>query len=105
MRRYCITGWAGNAGQGDRDRIDRLIKRVQKVTGQSLPSCHEVYKKFVTSKYGVILSDVSHPLHEVFVSCIIPRSGRVRIPAMKTNRYARSFIPCSLKMYNEHHKR
>ena len=44
------------------------------------------------SRYMAAWDEISHPLHQEFASAIIPRSGRMRLPAAHTNRHKNSFV-------------
>ena len=57
------------------------------------------------SLFRRILDDDSHPLHGELTDHIIPRSGRMRLPAARTNRHLCSFVPMGITFSNALYKR
>ena len=102
---YCLVGWGGNIVQRDRDRLDRFIRRAERMIGSSQQSVDSVYHDRLCTKYHIVIDDSSHPLHSEFADRTIQRSGRLRLPTALTNRHPRSFIPRAIKYHNSNFKR
>ena len=69
---------------------------------QSVDSLHQ---ERVTSLFPCILDDDNHPLHGELTDHIIPRGGRMRLPAARTNRHLPSFVPMGIMFFNALYKR
>ena len=89
----------------DKNMINRLIKQAERIIGIILPSVDIAYYNLIQVKFDKIMKDVDHPLYKVFIDAIIPRSGRMRLPRSKTNRYISSFIPNCIKLHNSNFSR
>ena len=93
---FCINAWGGNIRAKDKNKINRVIKRSNKlanITG---------YKTFddwlllsSQRKLAVILKDSSHPLHSSIQTS--PRSGRLLHITTKTQRHLNSFLPYAVR--------
>ena len=70
----------------DRDRIDKLIRKAQTVTGQKHDTLDRIYHKRITKKTKNILNDKTHPLVGEFDSRQNVRSGRLRLPTIRTEK-------------------
>ena len=102
---FCISCWGGNINQGDKNRLDRLVRKSGKIVGTDLDSIDKLRDKTVNRKLTAILEDVSHPLFLAFDRQRAPRSGRFMLPKIKTNRYLNSFLPSAIKLYNTENTR
>ena len=91
----------------DERRIDRIIKKAGGLIGKAKTqdTCDTLYKRRVSKTLTDIIDDASHPLHDGIVCQKIVRSGRFRIPRVKTERYKNSFVPSALKLFNNAHGR
>ena len=57
----------------------------------------DIVQTALLARLDIILQDESHPLHdEVFVN----RSGRIRLPRVKTERFRQSFLFAACKAFN-----
>ena len=103
---YCLLGWAGNASKTDKSHINCIVRRAEKITGEKLMSVDCAYNTLLKSKFNKIWNDRDHPLYAIFKSCLIPRSGRFRMPiSATTTRHPLSFVPQAMRLYNTHFKR
>ena len=99
--RYCLVCWGGNVTKMERDRIDIIIKKAERVIGISQSAVDSVYQCLLQTKMDSVWNDSNHPLHHLFHSNISSRgTGRLRLPLLKTNRYRNSFIPRAIKLFN-----
>ena len=97
--------WGGNISQRDKDRLEKLIKRVSGIVGQRQDSFDHLNDKQLIDKFHIILTDDAHPLRHDFDSRRISRSGRFRAPQGKTNRYQQSFVPRAIRTCNRRTER
>ena len=102
---YGSVCWGGNISKRDWERIEKVIKKTEKVTGGHHDSFDILYHIRLTNKTARILSDDSHPLWTEFNDRRIDRSGRLRVPTARTQRYRDSFLPSAVRAYNDGHVR
>ena len=102
---YGSVCWGGNISKRDWERIEKVIKKTEKVTGGHHDSFDILYHIRLTNKTARILSDDSHPLWTEFNDRRIDRSGRLRVPTARTQRYRDSFLPSAVRAYNNDHVR
>ena len=101
----CLFVWGGNVNDKDKDRIDKLIRKAESVTGHRHDTLDRIYHKRITKKTKNILNDKTHPLVGEFDSRLNVRSGRLRLPTIRTERYRKSFIPAAISIFNSDHRR
>ena len=90
--------WGGNVSKSEKRRIDDIVRKAERVTGECQPSVDSVYLDLLRGKLEMVWSDSSHPLHG---QLRIPRgSGRLGLPYAGTNRHPASFLPQAIKLYN-----
>ena len=100
--RYCLVCWGGNVAKKEKDRIDGVIKRAERVIGVPQPAIDSVYQELLQAKLEDVWDDGSHPLHHDLHDNRIKRGvGRIRLPQLKTNRHRNSFIPRAIKLFND----
>ena len=97
---FGLTSWGGNISKIDKNRLDKLIKKASCTIGKPQENIDTLYNTSLTKKTHKILIDQSHPLHNDFVKSKSQRSGRFKLPKIKTNRFRHSFFPQALKRYN-----
>ena len=61
---FNLVCYFGNGTQQNRDRLDRVRRVAEHVTGQDLPSLKHLFEQRVLSKIDKIMADESHPLNE-----------------------------------------
>lgn len=106
MWRYCLLGWGGNSSKTNKNRINQQVKKAEKMIGEALTDVDCTYNALLSRKVDVIWNDTNHPLHNHIKNCLIPRSGRLRMPTFGTkNRHPLSFIPRAIRLYNSNFKR
>ena len=98
---FCITAWAGNARSADTRKIDRVIKKVSKITAVEEYRLFELYTNSCLRKLSVIAKDPTHPLfHQLKYSGRKSRSGKSDPPLHlggRTSRYLNSFLPFAIR--------
>ena len=93
-----LVCYFGNGTQQNRDRLDRVRRVAERVTGQDLPSLKHLFEQRVLSKIDKIMADESHPLNEHYT---FNRSGiRLRVPRTNKARFRQSFVPNSIHIFN-----
>ena len=102
---FGVTCWGGNITQGDKDRVDRLIRKAGRVIGRNQDTLTDAYNDRLYKKVTNIFDDDTHPLRQEFDRLLIERSGRLRTPKVRTVRYQKSFMPKAVQIFNSHHNR
>ena len=93
---FGISCWGAAIRIEDKNKIDQLIKKAQRIVNCGLSNFDTIYTKACTRKYESIIKDTDHPLNECFN--ISNRSKRVLQPAARTERYRKSFVPSSVRL-------
>ena len=102
---FGISGWGGNAKKKEKDRIDSFKNRAGRIVGAEQELTETLILHRTKGKTNQILKDTSHPLRNEYDTRLISRSGRYRMPKIKTTRYKNSFIPRSICQLNLLHRR
>ncbi len=82
-----ITVWFGSASKSDIRRMQRTVRTAERIIGVHLPSLQDLYYSRVKKRAGNIITDPSHPGHDLFA--LLP-SGR-RYQGWIGNRAYRAF--------------
>ena len=90
---FGISCWGGNITEGDKQKINRSIKKAGKIVGKELPLLNNLCKKHsITKALNInIVNDPCHPLWNAYQ--ISGRSGRFITVHSKTERYKKIFCP------------
>ena len=94
-----ISCWGGNITEGDKQKINRSIKKSGKIVGEELPLLNDLYKEHSITKALNIVNDPCHPLWNAYQ--ISGRSGRFITVHSKTERYKKSFVPATSQKLSE----
>ena len=84
----------------DRERLQRVVKTAQRITGCPLPSLMDIYTSHCLSRAKTITKDSSHPDFDLFD--LSPSVRRYRCIRTKTNRLKNSFFPKAITTLNSH---
>ena len=95
---FSIICWYGNCSMETKDKLTRIIRNCCKL-GINTSTLEELYVKYVKLRCKVIRKDKEHPLHNMYQ--LLPSGKRLRSTKCRTTRYARSFIPASIKILNK----
>ena len=95
---FSIICWYGNCSMETKDKLTRIIRNCCKL-GINTSTLEELYVKYVKLRCKVIRKDNEHPLHNMYQ--LLPSGKRLRSTKCRTTRYARSFIPASIKILNK----
>ena len=96
---FGISCWGGSITEWDKHRINRAIKKAEKIVGCELTSFNDLYRKNSLYKAMHIANDPSHPLYNDYL--ISGRSGRFITIQSKTERYRKSFVPSTARKLSE----
>ena len=98
---FGIVSWGNGIAQSDRGRLDRVIRKAGRVVGRDQDNIQTITNKRVKKKLACIMTDDTHPLRPDFDDTLIARSGRFRLPLLKTERFRKSFFPCAVVIFNK----
>ncbi len=91
-----ITVWFGSASKSDIRRLQRTVRTAERIIGVHLPSLQDLYYSRVKKRAGNIITDPSHPGHNLFA--LLPSGRRYRSLCTRTSRHKNSFFPyCHLQ--------
>ena len=94
----CITVWGGSCTDYSRKTLQRIVKTAERIIGASLPSLKDIYTTRLTRKALTIVSDASHPAHNLFN--LLPSGKRYRSLSSRTTRLTNSFIHQAARLLN-----
>ena len=98
---FGLACWGGNLLKQDRDTFNRIIKTASLAIRKEQEDIAAIHEHKTLSKINKILNDKTYPFYPIYIQQGIERSGRFRLPRIRTNRYMKSFFPTSIKFYNE----
>ncbi len=93
-----ITVWFGSASKSDIRRLQRTVRTAERIIGVHLPSLQDLYYSRVKKRAGNIITDPSHPGHDLFV--LLPSGRRYRSLCTRTSRHKNSFFPYAISSLN-----
>lgn len=94
----CIAVWGGSCTEYNRKALQRIVNTAGRIIGASLPSLKDIYTTHLTRKATTIVSDASHPAHNLFD--LLPSGKRYRSLCSRTTRLTNSFIHQAVRMLN-----
>ena len=95
---FSITVWYGNTSQEDREKLDRIVKKAEKIVGCSLTPLETIYESRAIGRCKKIMKDPSHPANHLFE--LLPSGRRFRSISCKTDRFKKSFYPTAIRFLN-----
>ncbi len=93
-----ITVWFGSASKSDIRRLQRTVRTAERIIGVHLPSLQDLYYSRVKKRGGNIITDPSHPGHDLFA--LLPSGRRYRSLCTRTSRHKNSFFPYAISSLN-----
>ncbi len=84
-----ITVWFGSASKSDIRRLQRTVRTAERIIGVHLPSLQDLYYSRVKKRAGNIITDPSHPGHDLFA--LLPSGRRYRSLCTRTSRHKKVF--------------
>ncbi|KAI3366512.1 hypothetical protein L3Q82_000642 [Scortum barcoo] len=97
---YAVVCWGGGCSERDKKRLNRLIKRASSVCGCPLDSIEVMGERRALAKLSTIMDNTSHPLHQTVGALSSSFSNRLRHPRCRKERFRRSFIPNTIRLFN-----
>ena len=92
---FCIIAWGGNISVLCKTKIDRCVKRAEKITGSSFDFVDDLITSLSLKKIKQI-ENSDHPLANKIQRSV--RSNRPIFVKTRTQRFSRSFIPFAIKL-------
>ena len=97
MLEFCIICWFGSTTVASKQKLSKIVKAGQK-TGINVLSLTKLFNNKTVKKVEKVRRDTTHPLHHYYE---LLRSGkRLRSIRSRTSRYCNSFIPASVRVWN-----
>ena len=94
---FSIVTWFGFCSKKDQNKLCKILKTAKRM-GVTVNSLRDMYDDECYKMTLKMLKDSSHPLHGNYIWL---KSGkRLCAPKQRTNRYSKSFIPTSIKLFN-----
>lgn len=90
----------GNMHVKDQGKLQRMIKMASRIIGIDQVSVAQLYNELILKKTDQILKDPAHPLHYKFMRSN-RSTGRIIQQRIRTERYNKSFVPTSIRLYND----
>ncbi|KAI3354985.1 hypothetical protein L3Q82_004788 [Scortum barcoo] len=98
---YAVVCWGGGCSERDKKRLNRLIKRASSVCGCPLDSIEVMGERRALAKLSTIMATTTlHPLHQTVGALSSSFSNRLRHPRCRKERFHRSFIPNTIRLFN-----
>ena len=97
---YAVSCWFNPSDKHLQTDVCKFAKRMSKTTGDcndSIENPENVAAKKCISLMSKIINDQTHPLYP-YIS-ILPH-GRLRMPLCRTERFHKSFLPSTIKLFN-----
>ena len=93
----CVV-WYGGCRKEDFKKLQKIANGAGKMTGEVTNLTHEC-NNMILKHVTQILENPEHPLHQCYT---LMRSGkRYRSMKARTSRFLNSFVPLSIRKYNE----
>ena len=94
---YSIVTWFGPSNDKDQNKLVKIIRAARRMNIEAKPlsvlfndACMKMVRK--------IMKDKTHPLHGKFK--FLKSGRRLSVPKHRTSRYAQTFVPWGVKLYN-----
>ena len=95
---FSCAVWYGGCRQDNLKKLQRISNHASKMTGEVTDLKQECVCT-ILKQVSQILENVNHPLHQCYT---LMRSGkRYRSMKARTSRFLNSFVPLSIRKYNE----
>jgi len=89
--------WGGSCTDYNRKALQRIVNTAGRIIGASLPSLKDIYTSHLTRKAITIVSDASHPAHNLLHKQL-PSEKRYRSLHARTTRLTNSFIHQAVRL-------
>ena len=99
---FSSVAWFNSLTEKNKSKLTRVVSQASKIIGIPVQHLDDIVQSALLSRLDIVLKDESHPLHD---EVTVNRSGRIRLPKVKTERYRRSFLIASCKAFNSRFNR
>ena len=94
---FSITVWYSKLTVKDKSKLNKIVKMARKLKVNTI-SLNDLYNKKVIQNVKKIMSDKCHPLHGNYV--FLKSGRRLNVHTQRTDRFKKTFVPKSIKIYN-----
>lgn len=94
---FAMVTWYGSSLSTDQNKLNKIVKAARKM-GVNTKNLNIIYDEACMKMLTKILKDKDHPLHHKFE--FLKSGRRLRVPKHHTARYAKTFVPHAIKLYN-----
>ena len=95
---FSFICWFHSLTLKDRNSLNSIVKTCSKIIGVKQRDLNSFCNQQILQKAESILNSPGHVLSHEFR--LLPSGRRYALPALKTNRFSKSFIPSALKLLN-----
>jgi hypothetical protein len=100
---FCVTSWFGNLKQKDKKVVERIQRNAVKLGCINLQTVEAIYDDVMRKKTEDIMTNEGHPLSDCYQW--LPSGLRLRPVNCRTNRLLMSFVPASIRRFNNESRR
>ena len=93
-----ISVWFASASAQAKNRLQRIVRTAERLTGQRQLSISDLYEARVRKRAAKIAADQSHPASDIFR--LLPSGRRYRAMRTRTSRHLNSFFPRAVSLLN-----
>ena len=97
----CVV-WYNGAKKMDKDKLKRGVKQASRILGVDINLDVVCRERVLTEAQGVLEND-DHSLNNHFI--MLGSGRRWQSVRTRTNRYLNSFVPYSIRLLNDQHRR
>ena len=99
---FSSVAWFCGLTEENKSKLTRVVAQACKITGMPMQQLEDIVQSALLTKLDTIMKDESHPLHD---EVTINRSGRIRLPKTRTERYRQSCLISASRAFNSKFKR
>lgn len=96
---FSLVIWYSKLKVKDKNKLCKIVRSARKLKA-NVTSLDGLYNKNVIQMVKKIMADDKHPLHEHYNYLRLGK--RLALPQQHTDRFKKSFVPKSVKVYNHH---
>ena len=99
---FSSVAWFSGLTEKNKSKLTRIVSQASKITGMPMQQLEDIVQSALLTRLDIIMKDESHPLHD---EVTVNRSGRLRLPKVKTEIYRQSFFITACKAFNSNFNR
>lgn len=96
---FAAVCWGEGARLGDRNRVNKLVKKAGSVVGIEFDTAQQVAEWRILSKLRSVMNNPSHSLHALGVINSSTFSHRLIAPKCKSERSKKSFLSVAIRLF------